>query len=118
MTNSMPPVQGAAGGLSFAAEIKGEPGAMPVLLAHGGGQTRQAWKGVADDLANAGFRALARHAWRGDSDLRVDYHRPTTAGPLLATGRVIKCGPQISTAGTVITGSDGKLLSSGRGTYI
>lgn len=79
MTNSTTTVQGAAGGLSFAAEIKGEPGAMPVLLAHGGGQTRQAWKGVTDDLANTGFRALARHAWargqRPEGGLSSSRHR-------------------------------------------
>lgn len=32
---------------------------MPVLLAHGGGQTRRAWKRVTNDLANAGFCAIA-----------------------------------------------------------
>lgn len=37
----------------------GGRGAMPVLLAHGGGQTRRAWKRVMSDLADAGFRAIA-----------------------------------------------------------
>lgn len=48
-----------AGGLKLAAEILGEEGAVPVLLAHGGGQTRRAWKRVTHDLAEAGFRAIA-----------------------------------------------------------
>ena len=48
-----------ADGLALAAEITGEPGAIPVLLAHGGGQTRRAWKRVTSDLADAGFRAIA-----------------------------------------------------------
>ena len=51
-------VQG-ANGLLLAADISGDAGAMPVLLAHGGGQTRYAWKGVTDDLVEAGFRAIA-----------------------------------------------------------
>ena len=48
-----------AGGIALAAEITGAPDAMPVLLAHGGGQTRRAWRRVTDDLADAGFRAIA-----------------------------------------------------------
>ena len=48
-----------SGGITLAAEITGNPAAMPVLLAHGGGQTRRAWKRVTNDLANAGFCAIA-----------------------------------------------------------
>jgi len=48
-----------AGGLMLAAEAYGDVAAMPVLLAHGGGQTRRAWKRVMGDLGQAGFRAIA-----------------------------------------------------------
>jgi pimeloyl-ACP methyl ester carboxylesterase len=48
-----------AGGLALAAEAQGDMRGMPVLLAHGGGQTRRAWKRVTRDLASAGFRATA-----------------------------------------------------------
>ncbi len=42
---------------------------MPVLLAHGGGQTRRAWKRVTAELADAGFRAIAFDMrGHGDSD--------------------------------------------------
>ena len=55
--------------LSLAAEAKGDVGAMPVLLAHGGGQTRRAWRRVVGDLAEAGFRAIAFDMrGHGDSD--------------------------------------------------
>ena len=50
---------GGDGGISIAAEATGNADALPVLLAHGGGQTRHAWKRVTADLANAGFRAIA-----------------------------------------------------------
>ncbi|MEL6530034.1 MAG: alpha/beta hydrolase [Pseudomonadota bacterium] len=58
-----------AGGLSLAAEAVGDEGAMPILLAHGGGQTRRAWKRVTGDLAKAGYRAIAIDMrGHGDSD--------------------------------------------------
>jgi pimeloyl-ACP methyl ester carboxylesterase len=58
MTTATTSVMG-SGGITLAAEIIGNPEAMPVLLAHGGGQTRRAWKRVTNDLANAGFCAIA-----------------------------------------------------------
>lgn len=42
---------------------------MPVLLAHGAGQTRRAWKRITRNLADAGFRAIAIDLrGHGDSD--------------------------------------------------
>ena len=38
-----------------------------VLLLHGGGQTRHAWKGTGEALAEAGFRAFSLDA-RGHGD--------------------------------------------------
>ena len=55
---------------------------------------------------------------KATADLRVDYHRPATSGPLIATGRVVKIGRQISVAETRVTGPDEKLVASGRGAYI
>lgn len=56
-----------AGGLRLAAEAVGGRGAPPVLLLHGGGQTRHAWAGTAMRLAEAGFLAIALDA-RGHGD--------------------------------------------------
>jgi uncharacterized protein (TIGR00369 family) len=55
---------------------------------------------------------------KATADLRVDYHRPATAGPLIARGQVVKTGRQISVAEARIFGPDDKLLASGRGAYI
>ena len=46
-------------GLSLTAEVWGEADAWPVLLLHGGGQTRHAWGGTAEALARAGWRAVS-----------------------------------------------------------
>ncbi len=54
-------------GLSIAGDSWGEPGAQPVILMHGGGQTRHAWKGAGERLAAAGYHAVAPDA-RGHGD--------------------------------------------------
>jgi non-heme chloroperoxidase len=46
-------------GISLAADVWGDEGAPPVLLMHGGGQTRHAWGGTARALAAAGWRAIS-----------------------------------------------------------
>ena len=51
-------------------------------------------------------------------DLRVDYHRAATNGPLRAIGQVVKLGKTISTADTRILDDDDRLVASGRGTYL
>lgn len=56
-------------GLSLAADARGHADAPPVLLLHGGGQTRHAWGGTADALASRGYRAIAIDArGHGESD--------------------------------------------------
>lgn len=56
-----------ADGLQIAAEEWGPPDGEPVLLLHGGGQSRQAWKATAARLARSGYRVLAPDA-RGHGD--------------------------------------------------
>lgn len=46
-------------GVHLTADIFGEPDAPPVLLLHGGGQTRHAWTGTAKALAQAGWKSVA-----------------------------------------------------------
>src|SRR4030095_11951404 len=45
-------------GISLAADVWGEDGSPPVLLMHGGGQTRHAWGSTPRALAAAGWRAI------------------------------------------------------------
>jgi pimeloyl-ACP methyl ester carboxylesterase len=53
----------------------GDPSAPPVVLLHGGGQTRHAWRHTARTLAQAGFHTLAYDArGHGDSDWVADGH--------------------------------------------
>jgi uncharacterized protein (TIGR00369 family) len=51
-------------------------------------------------------------------DRRVDYHRLATKGDLVVKGRVIKLGKQFSVCEAEIFDEGGKLIASGRGTYI
>lgn len=48
-----------AGGIGLVADAWGDPEAAPVLLLHGGGQTRHAWGGTAEALAAHGFHAVS-----------------------------------------------------------
>lgn len=56
-----------ADGLTIAGDVWGAKGGRLVLLLHGGGQTRHAWKGAGETLAAAGYRAIAFDA-RGHGD--------------------------------------------------
>jgi pimeloyl-ACP methyl ester carboxylesterase len=46
-------------GLELVADVWGDPGAWPVLLLHGGGQTRHAWGSTAARVAAEGWRTVA-----------------------------------------------------------
>jgi len=46
-------------GLVLVGDAHGDSSAPPVLLLHGGGQTRHAWKNTARELAEAGYYAVA-----------------------------------------------------------
>jgi len=64
--------------------------------------------------------AMVKQTGRGvpTIDLRVDYHRPALRGDLVARGKVIRAGSQFATAEAQVFDADGKLLASGRGTYL
>src|SRR5580700_5716845 len=64
--------------------------------------------------------ALVTRTGRGvpTIDLRVDYHSPAMPGDLTARGKVVRFGGQFSTAEAQIFDLGGKLLASGRGTYL
>lgn len=61
------------GGLRIAADAWGDRAAPLVLLGHGGGQTRHAWRTTASELGEAGYRAVAFDLpGHGDSDWPAD----------------------------------------------
>ena len=66
------------GGLVLAVDQYGDPDAAPVLLLHGGGQTRHAWGATARMLAARGYHALSMDlrghgdsAWAADGDYEL-----------------------------------------------
>lgn len=65
-------------GLELVGDAFGDAAAPPVLLLHGGGQTRNAWGGTAQALAAGGFRAVAldmrghgESQWAPDGNYRL-----------------------------------------------
>lgn len=62
-----------AGGVRLAGDSWGDPNGPLVVLQHGGGQTRHAWKGAGETLGRAGYHAIAFDArGHGDSDWAPD----------------------------------------------
>lgn len=51
-------------------------------------------------------------------DLRVDYHAPALPGDLVARGQVIKFGSRFATAEAQVFDRSGRLIASGRGTFL
>jgi len=74
-------------GLTLVADAWGDPQQRPVLLQHGGGQTRFAWGNTAAALADAGWYAISldlrghgQSDWDPAEDYSIDaYGRDTTA---------------------------------------
>jgi pimeloyl-ACP methyl ester carboxylesterase len=64
-----------AGGVRIAGDSWGDARGPLVILQHGGGQTRHAWKGAGEALGAAGYYAVAFDArGHGDSDWAPDGH--------------------------------------------
>jgi non-heme chloroperoxidase len=60
-------------GVTLAGDAWGDPAGPLVLLQHGGGQTRHAWKNVGEQLGRAGYHAIAFDArGHGESDWAPD----------------------------------------------
>jgi uncharacterized protein (TIGR00369 family) len=51
-------------------------------------------------------------------DLRVDYHRAALPGALTVRGEIVHFGKQFSVAEAKVFDKEGRLLASGRGTYL
>jgi pimeloyl-ACP methyl ester carboxylesterase len=60
-------------GITLVADAWGDPANPPVILAHGGGQTRHSWGGTAEALSAQGWYAVAYdHRGHGESDWSAD----------------------------------------------
>jgi pimeloyl-ACP methyl ester carboxylesterase len=66
-------------GNTLAADVVGPPDGPPVLLFHGGGQTRHSWGTTQNTLAETGWRAYSvdlrghgESAWAADGDYSID----------------------------------------------
>ncbi|HXF88993.1 MAG TPA: PaaI family thioesterase [Xanthobacteraceae bacterium] len=64
--------------------------------------------------------AMIRKTGRGvpTIDMRVDYHAVALPGDLIIKGKIVRMGSQFSCAEAAIYDQQGKLLASGRGTYL
>ena len=64
--------------------------------------------------------AMVRKTGRGvpTIDMRVDFHAVALPGDLTIKGKIVRMGGQFSVAEARIFDAQGKLLASGRGTYL
>jgi pimeloyl-ACP methyl ester carboxylesterase len=79
------------GGVHLAVDFVGDSRATPVILLHGGGQTRHAWGAAAPALAERGYQALVVDSrGHGDSDWSpmVDYSMKAYVADLMS---IIQC---------------------------
>jgi pimeloyl-ACP methyl ester carboxylesterase len=109
-------------GLSLAADVFGDEGAPPVLLMHGGGQTRQAWGSTSRALAGAGWQAIALDL-RGHGDSgwarNGDYSFTTFASDCIAVCDQLDRPPVLvgaslgGVAAILAEGNSDRVVSSG-----
>lgn len=81
-------------GNSIAGDSWGTPGSPVVMLLHGGGQTRHAWKGTGQILGKEGYHAVAIDArGHGDSDWSPDglYSQDVMTLDLLSVLKQLNC---------------------------
>lgn len=116
MKSGMVTLSGHSGHL-IAASIEGPEHGMPVLLAHGGGQTRWAWKKITGLLAESGFQTIALDLrGHGDSAWADDgaYDIADFAGDLVAVASAADRKPALigaSLGGIAGITAEGELAS-------
>jgi pimeloyl-ACP methyl ester carboxylesterase len=96
------------GSLQIVGDAWGDPHDPPVILLHGGGQTRHAWAGTAATLARAGWYAIAiDQRGHGESDWAPDrnYERERYADD------VVEIAAQMSTPPVLVGASLGGMAS-------
>jgi pimeloyl-ACP methyl ester carboxylesterase len=104
-----------ASGNRLAADIFGKAG-RPVLMLHGGGQTRHAWRKTADMVARAGMVATAvDQRGHGDSEWVADgaYRFSDFAGDARVLGEILGCDGERPVAIGASLGGIACLLAAG-----
>ena len=84
------------GGMRLAYEERGAAGSPPVILAHGGGQTRHTWRSTADMLVDSGFRTIAydsRGHGESDWDQAGDYSLSAYSADMRALSAELALAP-------------------------
>lgn len=87
-----------ADGLRLIADERGDPTATPVLLLHGGGQTRHSWGGTAAAVADRGWRAITIDLrGHGDSEWSPtgDYQLVRFAEDIDAVASILPARPML-----------------------
>lgn len=100
-------------GLKLAADAYGNATDKPVLLAHGGGQTRHAWGGTAAELAAAGRYAvsldLRGHGdsdWAPDGDYQLERFAADVTQVADELGRPAMVGASLGGLSAMVAGGD------------
>ncbi len=100
-------------GISLVADAYGDPAGRPVLLAHGGGQTRHAWGGTAKALAEHGCYAvsldLRGHGdsdWAPDGDYVLDRFADDVRQVAAKLGRPMMVGASLGGLSAMISGGE------------
>jgi pimeloyl-ACP methyl ester carboxylesterase len=104
-----------SGGVTLAADVGGPEDGSPVMLMHGGGQTRGAWKKAATALAGAGHRVVSLDLrGHGESDWAPDgnYGIDAFAADLAAVAATLDAPPALVGASL---GGMSALLAMGSG---
>ena len=109
-------------GIHLVADVWGDEGAWPVLLMHGGGQTRHAWGDTARVLAEAGWKAVSLDLrGHGDSEwaLNGDYSFTVYAADCVAVADQLGRPPVLvgaslgGVAAMLAEGGSDRVVSSG-----
>jgi pimeloyl-ACP methyl ester carboxylesterase len=106
-------------GIRLAADAWGDAAGVPVILQHGGGQTRHAWKRTGQVLGDAGFRAIAFDArGHGDSEWSEngDYSQDAMVADLRHIAHAIG-KPDVVLVGASMGGGT-SLVATGEGTVL
>ena len=100
-------------GLSLTADAYGDPADRPVLLAHGGGQTRHAWGGTARTLAEHGHYAvsldLRGHGdsdWSPEGDYMLDNFADDVRLVAAQLGRPVMVGASLGGLSAMLSGGE------------